>query len=546
MVLVLLKNKFRAAGKMGARLSAGQKVTAVLFQLVILGFLVFLGAFFRAAFFLLSKSPAGPDAVLYLLDHLFFLIFALAVVSGIVSGLYTMFRAREVEFLVGLPLRSQTIFDYLFAQNLILNTWPVAVLGLPLVFALVSVFGISAPIAVIMLAGLLPLTLCAESAGALIAVVFTRVFQRFHWPVTLAAVAVLGVLFAYFLADAIAPARLGEAAFGADGAGGIKLLHNARIDRLWLPNYWLARAYEAGLAGGAARSAVSAIALIFMTGAALATARLIGGRLYLETWMRSRAIRRLPHAGTRRRFPRFSSGLRGALVERDYLVFARHSNEISQAFFFFLLVLILVFIVSRYPLLSGRHNVWNYRAAVLLFGVISYYLVMLANRFVFPSLSLEGRAFWIVLSSPIKLADIFRAKLMYSAATLAVLGCALTGVAAALFRVPGPLIGVMLFWAAAAAAVIAAIALTMGTFYPDFSRQSASEISSSLAGLAAAAVSLLYGAVATALLAPVISVFYLETSQTVLIPVLSYLVLSLGIFLSLVSLSLKKLADFRL
>lgn len=541
MIRLLLKNKFRAARALGAKLSTGRKVTAVLSLVIILGFMLILGVGFGLAVYLLRQGPAGATGpVIYLLDHLFFLIFALAVVSGAISSLNSMFKAGEIDFLFSLPLGPRAIFDYLLAQNMLVTMWPVVIVGLPLVGALVVVFKISLPVGLGLVVSLLPLTLTAEAVGALLAIVGTRVFRGLSRELTVGLVAVLGIGVALFLADAIAPARL-ERLVDAAAVSGSDFIRNPRIDQPWMPNYWLSLAYKSGLAGHPAEVAAAFGALVALTVLVVGLARYPGARFYLDAWMRSREKPRRERGETRRPFPRFGSGLRGALIERDYLAFSRSSNEISQAFFFFILVLILVFVVSRYSKLFPGAGLWNYRAVVLLFGVIVYYLAMLANRFVFPSLSLEGRSFWILLSSPLRLRELLIAKMAYSTAILVVLGAMLALISAYFFQMAPLLTAIMLLWVTAAGVVVATIALTGGILYPDFSRQSAAEVSSSLAGLAATVASLLYGAAAMALFAPVVGLFYLGQQGSILAMIAADLGLSLAIFICLRQAALKKL-----
>lgn len=546
MTLILLKNKLRSLRNMGAKLSTGQKITAVLFHVIITGFALFLGVFFAVAFFALKESTAGILAVMYLLDHLFFLIFALAVASGAISSLYSMFKAHEIDYLVSLPLRPRAIFDYLLVQNMILNIWPVVIVGLPLVIAFTAVFKTGIFIGVAMVLGLLPLTVVAEALGALIAIAGARLFQQFRGPLTVGIVIILGVGFAYYLANVIAPAQL-ESLINEDAVlTGTRFIENPYISQVYLPNYWLSLAYKSGLEGDNIGALIAVSTLFVGTGFVVTLVRFFGGAVYIGIWMRSRQTPRRTRRTKRRGFPRFASGVNGALIERDYLSFSRSGNEILQAFFFFILVLILVFTVSRYPRFDTASGIWPYWAAMLLFGAITYYLAMLANRFVFPSLSLEGRSFWILLSSPLRLGEIWHAKLIYSAAVLAALGVALTSISAYFFRAPYLLVAAMLLWVAIAGVVIAAISLAVGTLYPDFTRQSPAELSSSLAGLAATVASLIYGALAMALFSPIAAAFYLEATYPIALSLLANLILSGVILAYLRHISLKKLAGFHL
>ena len=93
-------------------------------------------------------------------------------------------------------------------------------------------------------------------------------------------------------------------------------------------------------------------------------------------------------------------------------------------------------LILRQQLRSFEHNLASFVGVRYAIGVNSgyhalhfsllaagYFLTTLGLRFVFPALSVEGRAVWILLASPVRLARLLGGKLaLYSAAGFAGLG----------------------------------------------------------------------------------------------------------------------------
>src|SRR5207245_2605926 len=117
--------------------------------------------------------------------------------------------------------------------------------------------------------------------------------------------------------------------------------------------------------------------------------------------------------GGRRPCPRRLHGAVGAIIERDLLAIARSPSELGRAAFLgFLLVLYTAFIVVA-PL-GAAATTPETVARLLLFDVVAagYFLTAFGLRFVFPAMSLEGRAAWLFFSSPMPIFRVFLAKLL--------------------------------------------------------------------------------------------------------------------------------------
>jgi ABC-2 type transport system permease protein len=194
-----------------------------------------------------------------------------------------------------------------------------------------------------------------------------------------------------------------------------------------------------------------------------------------------------------RTFPRWLGGPVGALLEKEVLTLLRSPEELGRvAFVAFLLLLYTVFFLRvPVPDRAGTEDVLA-RVVALSLLAAGYFLTTLALRFVFPAVSLEGRAVWILLASPVRLRALLGAKLaLYGTAGFVALGgIALAGgVRLGLAPEGLALLGALL---ALMSVTIVAVALALGVVWPDFRGRTADQLATSGGGLLTTGICLAY------------------------------------------------------
>ena len=177
-----------------------------------------------------------------------------------------------------------------------------------------------------------------------------------------------------------------------------------------LPSFWAGETVFASLQGGLdllhRRRAVDdgAGVLVVLGGAprALALRRLqpVAGSAEGAVHAASRARRASPRA-----LP--LSTVRRQLLVKDLKIFLRDVSQWSQLLLLLALVLLYLYNfrvldLERIPYMSGF--IKNIYAFVNL-GMAGFVMATVAVRFVFPAVSAEGAAFWIIRTSPISLRD---------------------------------------------------------------------------------------------------------------------------------------------
>ena len=444
---------------------------------------------------------AGLALSLYFLESLFAVILLIALVSYVASGLWLFYRARDTRLLLAAPLPLGGLYALRALETFALTSWPLLIVGAP---ALVALGRAHDQDAAFYLAGGVTLALFAVFTGATGALLTSAAGAALRRaPTRLAvgvAVALLLALFALAVGRHVIPSTADFYTIFEPGIlngkpSSIKFIE-ARFT-LW-PTHPFAAALHAGATGSGAGAAASRAALWLLPLGALVAAATLGRGLYrralpaiAESFVLARGGRGAP-AGART-FPRRLRGALGALVERDLLAIVRSPHELSRAAFLGFLLALYTSFVFVAPL----REVADRPAAVarlLLLNVVAagYFVTAFGLRFVFPSISLEGRAAWVLFSSPVRLARLFFAKLGLFAGllTVAVVPIALAGTVR--------LVGHPALVAATAALLVmlvlttATLLLAFGAAWPDFRESDPESLSTSGGGLAATLVCLGY------------------------------------------------------
>jgi ABC-2 type transport system permease protein len=180
-------------------------------------------------------------------------------------------------------------------------------------------------------------------------------------------------------------------------------------------------------------------------------------------------------------------------VERDLRAIVRSPSEIGRAAFLALLLALYTSFIFVAPVrdAGGRPEVLA-RLLLLDVAAAGYFLTAFGLRFVFPSMSLEGRAAWLFFSSPIRIFPVFLAKLALYVGLLTVVVVPL--VLASVLRIVGDpsvaaLTGVLLLMLAV---TTTGVCLGFGAAWPDFRESNPEVLATSAGGLLAASTCLVY------------------------------------------------------
>jgi ABC-2 type transport system permease protein len=180
------------------------------------------------------------------------------------------------------------------------------------------------------------------------------------------------------------------------------------------------------------------------------------------------------------------SVVRRNLLVKDMKVFLRDVTQWSQLLL--LLALVVVYLynfqvldLDRIPYMAGF--VKNFYAFLNL-GLAGFVMATVAARFVFPAVSSEGAAFWIIRSAPITYRDFLWSKFWSGLVPLLLMSLTLTIVANEFLAVTPFLKIVTAAGITFMSFALVGLATGLGARYPRFSADNASQIAGSPGGVA--------------------------------------------------------------
>ena len=480
-------------------------LVAAAFLAVFGGVAVGAGAFFLRAFrYVLVEPIVGPVITRYLLEASFAAVFALGAASFVVSSPALLFGGPESRFLAAMPVEPSTAFFHRFIGAVIVSSWPVLFLGIPALWALGVAGAAPLPYYVFALATLGLFALAIGAVGGILSFALWAVFGKLPAGARIVLGTGLGVLLTALLARTIVPRGLFALFTAADASEAGAAITGIRERFFWWPSHSFVEAISGAIPGTA--DGTAAIALGLASAAIIAVfviLAVLAQRAYLPLWRmrQERGLLARPadvrgRAKLRRPFPRFLKWRHSFLFEKDLLVLARSPEELARAGFLLALLVFYVFAARSLTFLDALRTPELFSTIIAFaYAAIGYFALTFGLRFVFPAFSLEGRSAWILWSSPLHLHEIFSWKFFFWSTLI---GCVLETVAvltAWLFALPALLAVYLIFAVLCAVVPMIAIALVLGTIFPNFRDRDPDSLSTSPAGLLTAASGLIVIAV---------------------------------------------------
>ncbi len=179
----------------------------------------------------------------------------------------------------------------------------------------------------------------------------------------------------------------------------------------------------------------------------------------------------------------------GSYLAKDVLLFVRDPSRWTQLFLLGALVVLYVYNAYSFPL-GGMF--YRNLVAFMNLAISGFVLSALCVRFVFPSVSLEGRSLWITLSSPVSMRRFFVAKYLFSAAPLCLISFILSISTNYVLGVRGDMMVLFTGASLAMALALTGLSLGMGAVYPRFNFENEAQIPASAGGVASMIISLGY------------------------------------------------------
>jgi ABC-2 type transport system permease protein len=483
----LLLPSLWASRNRARRREKGDGVRAVLFGTV---GLAVMGALAYGAFWVTWQAAQYGELGDYLirigLSWLFLTFLSFLAFSGVVASLSTFFLSDDLRLLLAAPVASRRLFLARFARTVAQAGWMVVVFLLPVLAGI----GVAkcAPWSFVATATLTvaPFVVIPIALGALTTLFLVNVFPAKRARDILMLMGLVFAISLVLLLRFLQPERLLRVESMPEVTDFFATLQSP-ITPL-LPSFWAGEALFAGLQGG--RDLLHIAALWSTAAAALVLVGWAFQRWHFSGFSKAQEARKARFTQWRM-LDRIAgllplSQVRKHLLIKDLKVFLRDVSQWSQLLLLVALMMVYLYNfrvldLERIPYMSGfLKNVY----AFLNLAMAAFVMSTVAARFVFPAVSAEGAAFWIIRTAPISLRDFLWSKfwtglvpVLLLTEILIVAGNELLGVDPFLKQMSAVAIVFMAF-------ALVGLATGLGARYPRFAADNASQIAGSYGGVA--------------------------------------------------------------
>jgi ABC-2 type transport system permease protein len=435
---------------------------------------------------LLDYEELGEYLLRLGFSWLFVTFLSFVLFSSVVSALSTFFLSEDLRLLLAAPIPARTLFYSRYLKTAVQSSWMVVVFMLPVLLGIGVARCAGIRYYLIGALTLVPFVMIPVALGSMTTLLLVNTFPARRARDVLM---LMGLLFAatlVILLRVLRPERLLQLESLPEVADFFAVMQSPVMPVL--PSFWAGETLFSGLQG---RLDLLHFGALWTTALAFSIfARMAYGRFYFIGWSKAQEARKA-------RFTRliWLEGLLAAtpmplswrsLMTKDLKVFLRDTAQWSQLLLLVALSAVYLYNFSvldleRIPYMAG--TVKNAYAFVNL-ALAAFVLSAVAVRFVFPSVSAEGPAFWLVRTSPVSLRAFLWSKfwiglmpVLLLAETLTIVSNQFLGVhpflkvvdAAAIFFMTIALVG---------------LAAGMGAIYPRFRAENLTQVSGSYGGVA--------------------------------------------------------------
>jgi ABC-2 type transport system permease protein len=473
----------------------------------------------RVLLYFQSVYELGPALAYQFLLIILLTFLSMLLLSNLIAALSSFFLARDLDLILGTPTSLDSFYYSRLITTTVNSSWMVLFFSLPIFAAYAAVFG--GGMTFYLWVGLiLPLYLIIPaSLGVLITHLLVYFLPARRIRDILFFFGLFGFLALYFLFRFSRPEQLVQPESFGHFVQFLSAMETP--SSAFLPSSWSAEILAGSLFKRSTDqlffyALLASYALFFP----LATSW-VAGAVYLSGWSKAQESRQgrrklewLDRAleALTRPFPEIAR----AIMVKDIKTFLRDTTQWSQLFLLVALIVVYLYNFKVLPLDRTPLPTTTLKTLVAFanLALAGFVLSAVAVRFAFPAVSLEGKAFWILQTSPISLRSLFWSKFWLNFVPLLMLGELLVFLSNLLLRVPSWMMALSLITVFLMTCGITAIGVGVGALYPKFNFDNAAEIPTSFGGALCMIFSIAFIGVAVMIEAWPIYQLTLETLNT--------------------------------
>lgn len=469
----------RAESNRGTRVAIIGTLAAI-FWLAVFGVLYRILSFFRGV------EEIGPLLAGKLLGLVLLSFLGILLLSNVITALSSFFLANDLELLASSPVDWLHLYLAKVGETMLHSSWMVALMSVPILSAYGVVYSggfLFAPYAILVL---LPLMVMPAAVGSAITLTLVNVFPARRTRDLLTIITIWAAGGVVLLFRLMRPEQLARPEGFANLLDFITVLRTPTSP--FLPSEWATNSIMTYLAGEPDLLPILLLwstAAVFLVVGAVMHQRLYpqgftkaqeGAERFVKGWFWQFVLDPLlrPLKVAKREF-----------VIKDIKLFFRDTTQWSQLILLAVLLVVYLVNIKSLPLFTGEQVPFSLVTLVsfLNMGLAGFVLAAIAARFIFPSISLEGRQMWLLRSSPLDLRAMLWSKYWIGTVPLLILALAINVLTNFLLQATAFMMLVSTATMIFLTVAISAMALGFGALFPQFETENAAQIPTSFGGL---------------------------------------------------------------
>lgn len=442
----------------------------------------------RALLFFQGMGVMGAGINGLLLEMILLALLTMLAFSNIITSLSTLFLSEELWFIFSTPVPVREVYLSRLANTAVHSSWMVLVFLVPILAAFGTIHG-AGPVYYLVMVAALPFFLLIPAAlGCLVGITLARLLPIRKTRDALLFLAVPLIIAFFFIIRFLQPERLldPESFRGFSTAMGSMRGSGAAF----LPSRWYSDVLDHFLTG-AGRGPVLQAGLLCTTALALVIiGEWVAFAWYGFGWGRAQEsgggevgagkVSRIATV-TSRYVP---ESIR-ALMGKDMRTLFRDPTQWSQLFLIVALIAIYLYNYKLLPLAQIPLPLETIRniVAFLNLGLAGFVLSMISVRFIYPSVSLEGGAFWMIRTSPMSGRSYLAGKFAVSFVPLLMIGTLLIVLTNLLLQVTPFFMVLSTMTVLLMTASLTGLGIWMGAKTPDFASEDPVKLASGPGGI---------------------------------------------------------------
>ncbi|RLB33343.1 MAG: hypothetical protein DRH11_09220 [Deltaproteobacteria bacterium] len=482
----------RVLGIRNTLVGSGKKSRKRTFFMVGLGILFWVFMFAvssRVLGYFQSVEVIGDLLAHHLLAMVLLIFFSLLVFSHIITALSNLYLSTDLELCHSSPADLDELFLSRFIYTIADSSWMVIIFGLPVMMAYAYVYRPGPGYYVALFHLGFALIVVAAGIGVLFTMLLVNIFPAQRTRDIIMLLSIFLIVALYLMFRFLRPERLVDPDAFFSAMQYISALKAP--DTPYLPSHWVTETLWKYLRGLKGEGTLLNVMLVWSSAVAIMVINMWTARaIYFAGFSKSQEARK--RRGGRRLLDALTTLAKkplgddlASIIDKEIRAFFRDNTQWSQLLLLGALVVVYLYNFSVLPLDKSpiRIEFLQNEIAFLNMGLAGFVLSAVSVRFIYPAVSSEGKAFWILRSSPLSAKRFLWGKYaLYMPPMLLLSGVLIIATNRLLQVTP-----LMMFVCSAtmfmAVFGIVAMGIGFGALYPNFGYQNIAQVSTSFGGL---------------------------------------------------------------